>query len=190
MGNSLYASIFLYWLTQDNGLILVQGFNNTNVATYQVDLNGTPAIYPGIVTDLSSTFSYINSCATCQDYLLVGGSSPSNQGILAQYNVTASGTLSLIATQTTPGTTVNYCERCCCPESQLLVGTDVGLFCYAIGLDNSLTLTASLADGHNWLNVCWCCNSTNNYCAAVNNAPGAFILEQLTPTFTTKCSLE
>jgi len=194
MGNNQYASDFLYWLYKDSSLYLIQGFNNTNIATYQVDLTGTPTIYPGVLTDVSSTFSLINSCATCQDYFVVGGST-AGQGTLAQYDVNISGTLTLIGQYTTPaGTTVNYCERCCCQESQLLVGTDVGLFNYSIALDDSLTLTSSLtlpvSGSTNWLSVCWCCNNSNKYCAAVNNAPSAFVLEQMTPTFTTQCSLE
>jgi len=193
MGNNQYASDFLYWLYQDNGLFLVQGFNNTNIATYLVDLTGTPTIYPGVVTDVSSTFSFINSCATCFNYFVVGGSAV-GQGTLAQYDVNSTGSLNLIRQYPTAGTTVNYCERCCCQESQLLVGTDVGLFNYTIEFDGSLTPTSSLSlpvsGSTNWLNVCWCCNNSNKYCAAVNNAPSAFVLEQMTPTFTTQCSLE
>lgn len=190
MGNSQYASDFLYWLpTQDNNLFLVQGFNNTNIATYQVDLNGTPTIYPGVVTDVSSTFTNINSCATCNNYFLVGGSAQ-NQGILAKYTINTFGVISLELTATIADTTtVNYCERCCCSDSQLLVGTDKGLFSY---VTDSLDLISSYTEGtnNNWLNACWCCNNANQFCAAINNAPSAFILEQQNPTFNTICQLQ
>ena len=138
---------------------------------------------------LSSSFTNINSCATCFDYFAVGGSAQ-DTGILALYDINPSGTLTLTLTTTLANTTVvNYCERCCCPNSQLLVGTDNGLFTYDT---DTLDLISSYVSGanNNGLNVCWCCNNTNQFCTAVNDAPSAFILEQENSTFTTVCQLE
>jgi len=85
-----YASTFLYWYVQDSNLYLIQGYSTNQVATYQVELGTTPVINPGVATDLSGTFTQINSCATCLDYLLLGGTNNST-GLLGIFNVNATG---------------------------------------------------------------------------------------------------
>ena len=171
-------SSFLYWLPQDSNLYLVQGYNSTNVATYLVNLTGTPTIHAGVNSDISGQFDQANSCATCSDYFVIGGSK-SSVGTLVPYSISSTGTL-LAGTAVTVGgaSTVNYCERCCCSGDNLLVGTDTGLLSY----DNSLAFMLSSTSLVS-LNVCWCCNSHNQYCAVVDSVHGAFVLKQQPPSF-------
>ena len=109
----------------------MQGYNSTNVATYQVDLTG-PTIQAGVHSDISGQFYQANTCATCSDYFVIGGSNGS-QGTLVQYSISSTGTLLAGSSFAVSGgaTTVHHCERCCCSDTNyLLVGTDQGLLSY------------------------------------------------------------
>lgn len=187
------ASTFLYWLPQGN-LYLIQGFGAATVSTYKTDLLAH-TIESGVDTNLSGTFSQVNACATCNNYLILGGSNTevSKNGVLKQYTVktTDPNKGALVATslmetiETT--STINYCELCCCNGSNLLVGTDKGLFSYD---PDTLSLISSntLLPNNNWNNTSWCCVN-NDYCAAVNNDAQAYILKQESGSFIVTCTL-
>jgi hypothetical protein len=126
------ASTFLYWFPQGMYLYLLQGYGAATVSTYKVNLL-THSIEAGVDTNLSGTFSQVNACATCYNYLILGGSNTevSKNGILKQYTVKTTdpnkGSLvaaSLMETIETTST-VNYCELCCCAGSNLLGCIDI-----------------------------------------------------------------
>lgn len=188
------ASTFLYWFPQGMYLYLLQGYGAATVSTYKVNLL-THSIEAGVDTNLSGTFSQVNACATCYNYLILGGSNTevSKNGILKQYTVKTTdpnkGSLvaaSLMETIETTST-VNYCELCCCAGSNLLVGTDKGLFSYA---PDTLSLISSntLLPNNNWNNTCWCCMN-NDYCVAIDNEAQAYILKQESGSFIVTCTL-
>ena len=177
-------SSFLYWLPYSSNLFLVQGYNNTTVATYQVDLTGTPTVYAGVNSDISGQFDQANSCATCNNYLVIGGSKNS-QGTLVQYGLSNTGTLSPITAVSLAGaSTVYYCERCCCSsDNNLLVGTDTGLLSY----DADLTQTVA-SSSTPCVSVCWCSNSQNLYGAAITTTHDAFTFIQEAGSLTPICN--
>jgi len=82
------ASTFLYWFPQGMYLYLLQGYGAATVSTYKVNLL-THSIEAGVDTNLSGTFSQVNACATCYNYLILGCSNTevSKNGILKQYIV-------------------------------------------------------------------------------------------------------
>lgn len=168
-------SIFLYWLIQDSGIYLVQGYNNNTVATYKVTLD-TPTIYSGVTTDLHVTFSTINACSTGANYLALAGTNTNGNASLTRYIVNGSGYVEPILSKTISGaTTVNYCEKCCCSANdELLVGTDNGLFSLNA---TSLNTVASYA-GSNWVNVCWCCSQDKIYCSATSSNQSTYLFKE------------
>jgi hypothetical protein len=174
-----YPSTYLYWLWQDSGLYVIQGYGQTQAATYKVNFNAR-TIGAGVVSDMSTTFSTVNGCSTCYDYLVLAGVSKSEEGTVARYSVDSSGYLTgpSITASVGSSSSVYYCERCCCNDNDLLVGTDAGLY----SLDsNTLDIAASNTSmsSSKFINVCWCCTSEPQYCIAVNSSYGAYIFEQV-----------
>ena len=168
-------SAFLRTLPQEDSFYIIQGYGNNYVATYAVDLT-TGIVSDGSANGMSSTFSTINSCATCYDSLTLGGTNTGNVGTLAQYTIDISGDLVFTqSTNITDTSTVNYCERCCCNNSWLLAGTDNGLYSFD---PDTLALQASMASD-DWINTCWCCDINADYCIAVKNNHQSYIVQQV-----------
>ena len=186
---------FLYWLHYNNAIYLVQGYytaNGTTIATYNVTLGSS--IDPGVETTIATALSQAYRCAVGVNYLVIGGSSldanNTNVATLIQYGVNGDGTLSQIGNaHIIDGTRVNYCERCLCSTGDnLIVGTDTNLFTFD---SNNFQQLASLANPIGCKNVCWCCNTTNMYGAAIQEAranPG-FTFEQVGTQITQQCTL-
>jgi uncharacterized repeat protein (TIGR01451 family) len=184
-------SAFLRWYPQGNSLYVIQGYDQQRIATYKVDLT-TGTIKSGVSTDLSGDFAVIHSCATCYNSLVLGGTGTTEgQGKLVRYTIDNSGKLHDADSTTINGTSVvNYCERCCCQDSNyLLVGTDNGLY----SLDDELDIVASYTlttVNNTWINTCWCCDEVGNYCIAVNNDHDAFVFKQNGSELTMVCKIE
>ena len=177
-------SAFLRWYPQGDSLYVIQGYNQTSIATYKVDLT-TGTIEPGLPTGLSGDFTAINSCATCYGDLVIGGAGSGEEALLMRCTVLEAGDLKITQTASIPGAVyiVNYCERCCCGDNPILVGTDNGLY----SLDaNTLDVVASntLMPNNVWINTCWCCDSTGDYCIAVNSAHETYVFQQVADSLT------
>jgi len=164
-------SAFLYWVPFSSSLYLVQGYNQMNVATYLVDLTGTPTIQPGVNSPIDGQFDNALTCATCNNYLVIGGTK-SFQGTLVSYSINPDGTLNPGLAVSITGTTVYRCERCCCSDDYLLVATDKGLYCYTSNLSTQIASTRIPC-----LNCCWCCNSKNLFGAAIKTNYDSFTFE-------------
>jgi hypothetical protein len=172
-------STFLYWAVRSDGLYAIQGYNSTDIATYKVNVASLTFAGSGVHTSISSKFSVAHGCSTCQDYLAFCGSNTSSQATVALYGIASDGTLSYASSaQVGSATDAYYCERCCCTsDNHLLVGTNSGLY----SLDTStLAVVASNTSMTNnaWINVCWCCDNTGNYCAATDNVHATYIFEE------------
>jgi len=188
--NSATQSNFLYWYANNNGLYLVQGYNNAGVptvATYKVTLDpNATVIETGIETDIGTEFTKSFCCSTCQDYLVLGGTSIPFGGQAALVPCTLSTTGSLIPGIAVPvsGTAVYYTERCCCDDDHLLVATDNGLFSYANDL--SMVISSTLIQ---CINTCWCCKGDNHYCAAVTTGHEGEVFKENGASLEELCTL-
>ena len=172
-------STFLYWLNQGTALYIIQGYNETDIATYKVALD-SPAIEGGIVSHMHETFSDINACSTYYRFLVLGGTSTLGKSFLARYLINNFGHLirPILSTSIADATTINYCERCCCSDdNHLLVGTDNGL--YSLN-PNDFTISASITSmpNNNWVNVCWCCCAQPQYCTATNSDHKTYVFQE------------
>jgi predicted outer membrane repeat protein len=172
------SSSFLYWTSFNSSLYLVQGFNGTHVATYRVNPNDCTFEGIGVDTQVSDHFTVANGCSTCANYLAVCGQNNSSQGIVARYQIASNGTLAYISSaQVDSATNVYYCERCCCNADHLLVGTDTGLYTINATSYAPIASNTSMPDNA-WINVCWCCDSIRNYCAATDSSHGTYIFRE------------
>ncbi|HML19539.1 MAG TPA: hypothetical protein PKD74_03080, partial [Candidatus Dependentiae bacterium] len=171
------TSAFLRWYPQGDSLYVIQGYNQNSIATYKVDLS-VPEIQSGVATDLSSIYWIIHSCATCYENLVLGGGSNEEEGLLMRCIVGETGDLTVTQTASIPDTfEVYYCERCCCDDNPILAGTDNGL--YSLNA-NTLDVVASNTSMSNnvWINTCWCCDVTGDYCIAVNSYHETYVFKQ------------
>lgn len=181
-------SNFLYWTIQDTQLYAVQGYGTTHVITYKVDTDTVTFLNSGIDTDISETFSTVPACSTCFNYLVLGGTDNTNQGIVARYSINSDGTLSLINSAYMPTAAVYYCERCCCNTNQLLVGTDTGL--YSLDPASLIILAANTSMPNNdWVNTCWCCDSSVVYCSAIDGNHHSYIFQEQGSNLVKVCDL-
>jgi len=171
-------STFLRWLHQGDSFYVIQGYQNNYIATYKIDFT-TGTISSGVYNDLSSDFININSCATCSDYLVLAGADNDTHGTLIRYTLNGLGQLVFAQSASIADTlTVNYCELCCCNNSYLLAGTDNGL--YSVEPDTfDLVASNTSMPNNNWINTCWCCDITGDYCIAVNNNHESYVLQQV-----------
>jgi predicted outer membrane repeat protein len=170
-------STFLYWAVQADGLYLVQGYDAANVATYKVNPGTGKFIGAGVATDVSSLFSVSLACSTCYNYLALGGTNTSHQAIVASYHINTDGTLENIRSTTLPASAANYCERCCCNNSHLLVATDNGLYSINPETFDIVASNVSLAN-NSWVNACWCCDNSLTYCSAINSNHQSYIFQE------------
>jgi predicted outer membrane repeat protein len=174
-------STFLRWYPQGDSIYVIQCYNKTSIATYKVDLT-TGIIESGVPTDLSTAFTAVHSCATCYGDLVLGGAGSGGLGVLIKYTIDVSGALvpSPVSRSIAGTTAVHYCERCCCGNNPILVGTDYGL--YSLNAD-TLDIIASntLMPNNNWINTCWCCDVTGDYCIAVNSNHETYVFQQAAP---------
>jgi hypothetical protein len=170
-------STFLCWFPQSSDIYIVQGYNATNIVTYKVNL-GASTIDNGVVTNVASVYSHVNACSTCYNYLVLGGIR-GTESLLGYHWINGSGHIGgpLPYTSFAGATTVNYCERCCCNNDHLLVGTDSGL--YSVDAQTfAIVATNTTMSVNNWVNVCWCCASNKTYCAASDGASNGFIFKE------------
>jgi hypothetical protein len=170
-------SSFLYWAVQENGLYIIQGYDTAKVATYKVDQHTGKFIRKGIITDVGSLFSISLACSTCKNYLTLGGSSLTRQGILASYSIDTDGKLKYIKSAALPASIVNSCERCCCIKNHLLVATDNGLYSTDPDSFDIIASNTSMAN-NTWTNTCWCCDSSVIHCCAINSSHQSYIFQE------------
>ncbi|HML19525.1 MAG TPA: hypothetical protein PKD74_03010 [Candidatus Dependentiae bacterium] len=173
-----YPSAFLRWYPQGDSLYVIQGYNQTSVATYKVDLT-VPEIQSGAMTDMNDEFIAIFSCTTCYEDLVLGGAGNEEEGLLTRCEIGLSGELTITQTASLPDTTVvSYCERCCCNNNPILVGTGNGL--YSLNATTLDTVASNTSMPNNvWINTCWCCDVTGDYCLAVNSNHETFVFQQV-----------
>ena len=183
-------SSFLYWYIQRDQIYIIQGFDNINIATYKV-VFGESIIRPGVTTVMGNSFSTINSCSTCFNYLVLSGVYNNDQAIIARYIINDFGHVTAPLTTRTfdDATTVHYCERCCCNGSQILVGTDNGLYKLQTNSLNTIASNISMSD-NDWLNICWCCDSNRIYCIACNSNHQTFIFKEVGGNLIEECELQ
>jgi len=128
---------------------------------------------------MSTDFSTINSCATCYGNLVFGGANVTNMGSVGRYTINPSSGLLVFSGSTSIGgaTVVNYCERCCCGDDYLLVGTDNGLYSLNPNMLNIVASNISMPN-NTWINTCWCCDMDGDYCIAVNSSHETYVFRQ------------
>lgn len=154
------TSAFLYWLESPTGTYwLLRGFNTTSpnssvVETYPVIFSPL-SISPSVPTSITGNLYPITTCATCQNYLVIGGAL-SGIAKIQQFTVLGGSLTPGIAKSFSGTTIVSRAEICCCSESQLAVGTD-GLL---TTLDPTSLATISAIPFVYSSDVCWCCTGT------------------------------
>ena len=184
-----YPSSFLYWLIQNGQIYIVQGFNQTDIATYNVSFT-IPAIEEGKVTHMNGSYRDITACSTYYNHLILGGILTNYEARVARYYINSSGYLNApIATKKIDAAnSIHWLERCRCNDStimadaHILVGTDNGLY----SLDpNNLQIKASYTNllNNDWLNACWCCGSNLGLCSASNSNKLATIFNETGTSF-------
>jgi predicted outer membrane repeat protein len=170
-------SRFLYWATGDSGLFLIQGYDDTHIIIYGIDSMTCKAVNTGTKLDLGTYFSAITACSTCYNYLVIGGIDRAHNAVIVEYKINTNGTLSY-SNSCNIGSSkmLYYLERCCCNTSaHLLVGTDKGL--YTINPTTYDIIASHEGTNSHWLNVCWCCSNSLQYCAATDSEHSTYILD-------------
>jgi hypothetical protein len=170
------SATFLYWAFQTNGLYLVQGYGASSIATYKVSADTGLFTSTGVTTDISDLFAVSRACSTCADYLAIGGTGNADHARLARYSINTDGTLEHLTSATLPGTAVQYCERCCCNDNDLIVATDSGLYTIDPGTLALIASNTEMSD-NNWVNACWCCSESVLYSSAINSSHQSYIFE-------------
>lgn len=120
-------STFLRYIEKDDEFYIIQGFNQTDIAAYNIIFD-VPLITAGVMTRLSGLFTHISDCAVFRNKLLLGGTNNANQTLLAHYTINSNGHLSRLAKRVIQdATTVQFCEHDS-RDRNVLVETDRGLY--------------------------------------------------------------
>ncbi len=196
------TSIFLYWYQQTStpgaGLYLLRGHHKNQVEVYTVGLSQTsPSIKYLQNVDLTGTMYQLDTCATCQDYLVFGGLNDSNLGGgIIQYTVDGSGGLvsgnsygSAQYESLLDSGPVMHIEKCCCTEGQLLIVGTMGVLTFPATNWSYLTKPISANFNGVWSDCCWCCTGTNTLAVIDYNTQNGYILQQAAPNFNQICTL-
>jgi hypothetical protein len=157
-------------------LYLVQGYGASSIATYKVSADTGLFTSTGVTTDISDLFAVSRACSTCANYLAIGGTDNADHARLATYSINTDGTLEYSTSATLPGTAVQYCERCCCNDNDLIVATNSGLYVTTPDTFALIASNAGMTD-NNWVNACWCCANSVLYSSAINSSHQSYIFE-------------